>query len=1027
MRKLRYLAIVLVVLVAGCRMLGEEKGLVAPDGARVIRAARATKAPVIDGQLDDACWGTAQEVAGFLGYNSDLKAGQQSFAYVCYDDTHLYIGAKGLLPKGVKPKGEMRPHDSNVFQDEVFEIMLDPGATRSDYYQLAINAYGGTFDCSRLLGGGHEDDAWNGEWKGKSYVGDGFFSVELAVPYHNLGITPKVGSTWGINVCREGKTPGELSSIGAGGAFNDAKRFAVLTGVNADFSKYRFKIGPGYTLLEPSAKPPQAILMMPIANMSDRTREVKISIHGTGADGKEGVKTGRARVLRDRSIVLELERLPAEPLVKGRNDTYIIGAKPGTKKIVVSDAKSDTILALSLVKDRALCEALSVEVDDPWNPNIRPEKTRTISLKVTMMLPDAYLRRGMLLVTLTSRETGKPVLQKKVLMPGRSTNILIDTETIPWGAYDAQVLFKTALGRCRISADTQVTVLPGGPHRIRPLNNLVSELMDAGARGLIWDKTIPFMNPRDGWCFFTLSGAAAVRLDSADKPLIACRRGAKATEAMRMLPAGKHTLHVEGDPEVLIVRAVPELIYCQYQANPHISPHGPYDWKFLSKDVLPNCNVIVGGVYPEKMAEWRAQGRKWLTHVSVPGIHSKKGYKDIDADVAYKHWTRSGGYSHPLMDGMVADEFTGGEQEALFVDFARSILRLSQDAKFKGRDFYAWCGGIYGSEAGRVFIKTVHRTGGCHCFEQYLPERRTEAEAGKFILSNLVQLARGWEAGIPGSKRKAVVTLGYMSQPTESLNHHPSANYKVYMDMQFQALANDPVLFGTYGIMEYLSSYCDEENVRWAGRLYRHYGIEGKTERLCKDPYINAHIKNPDFNQGKKDWDIVEAEPGSVSAKDHNGYSWMLGLYPRTRQGDNFLLTKRSAKGPNRFSQQISNLKPGRLYSLKMMTGDYQDLVNEKSRRDMHAVSIELENVDILPGKRNNFQFIFPNCYAHHLGKFDGTSHKYWMNYHWRVFRARDGTARIAVSDWQSDTKPGGPAGQELMFSFIEIQPYLAD
>ena len=57
-------------------------------------------------------------------------------------------------------------------------------------------------------------------------------------------------------------------------------------------------------------------------------------------------------------------------------------------------------------------------------------------------------------------------------------------------------------------------------------------------------------------------------------------------------------------------------------------------------------------------------------------------------------------------------------------------------------------------------------------------------------------------------------------------------------------------------------------------------------------------------------------------------------------------------------------------------------------------------------------------------GEFKG-GRSYYMNYHWRVFRAKGTTARLAVSDWKSEHEPGGPVGQELMFNFVEVQPYL--
>ncbi len=46
------------------------------------------------------------------------------------------------------------------------------------------------------------------------------------------------------------------------------------------------------------------------------------------------------------------------------------------------------------------------------------------------------------------------------------------------------------------------------------------------------------------------------------------------------------------------------------------------------------------------------------------------------------------------------------------------------------------------------------------------------------------------------------------------------------------------------------------------------------------------------------------------------------------------------------------------------------------------------------------------------------------MNYHWRVFRAKSPTARLTVSDWQSEEEPGGPIGQKLMCNFLQVHPY---
>ena len=47
-----------------------------------------------------------------------------------------------------------------------------------------------------------------------------------------------------------------------------------------------------------------------------------------------------------------------------------------------------------------------------------------------------------------------------------------------------------------------------------------------------------------------------------------------------------------------------------------------------------------------------------------------------------------------------------------------------------------------------------------------------------------------------------------------------------------------------------------------------------------------------------------------------------------------------------------------------------------------------------------------------------------WITYHWTVFRAKEPTARLTVSDWPSQQEPKGPFGLEQTFNFLELQPY---
>jgi hypothetical protein len=133
--------------------------------------------------------------------------------------------------------------------------------------------------------------------------------------------------------------------------------------------------------------------------------------------------------------------------------------------------------------------------------------------------------------------------------------------------------------------------------------------------------------------------------------------------------------------------------------------------------------------------------------------------------------------------------------------------------------------------------------------------------------------------------------------------------------------------------------------------------------------------------------------------------------------GDTFLWMRRSGKGPNTFSQTIKNLEPGRLYSMKMFSCDYNDLVNSKPKKLEEAkafVSVAIEGVE------NDAKRSFAEAYS----SSPEPKIPVCITYYWKVFRARTTTAKLTVSDWPSEKDPGAPFGQEQTFNFLEIQPY---
>jgi hypothetical protein len=325
---------------------------------------------------------------------------------------------------------------------------------------------------------------------------------------------------------------------------------------------------------------------------------------------------------------------------------------------------------------------------------------------------------------------------------------------------------------------------------------------------------------------------------------------------------------------------------------------------------------------------------------------------------------------------------------------------------------------------GPTFIRSLIDSDCRIALERYLHEMSSE-NGSREALEAIVDGISDWERKEPGVKKKMVIAFGLFSMPPGGINKLPNVDFHVWMDQQMNIVANHPSLAGIGGLEWWTSTLADEETVRFVGKLYRHYAIEGRTDLLTRDPLFMSHLQNADFEKGAQAWSLQPAEAGSIQAKSFPRYGRIEGRYmglgrPADPEhiGDTFLWMKRSAKGPNTFSQTIRDLQPGRLYSMEMFTSDYSDLVNPQTKKQTEATpfigDVVLDGVEV-DSKRS-----FTEMYASN----PEPRIPVWITYHWKVFRAKSATARLIVSDWPKNTKASGAFGQEQTFNFIEIQPY---
>jgi len=158
-------------------------------------------APVIDGTIAPGEWDGAAGL-GCFSVLGGAAAPDQPQVYVTYDAENLYMAARLPLAPGRKPKDTATERDGLVWQDDALEMFLDPTGRRGSYYQLIVNARGTQYD------GMKQSAKWDADWESRTQVGDGDWTLEMAVPFASLAAAkPNDGQTWAINFAWDRYTP----------------------------------------------------------------------------------------------------------------------------------------------------------------------------------------------------------------------------------------------------------------------------------------------------------------------------------------------------------------------------------------------------------------------------------------------------------------------------------------------------------------------------------------------------------------------------------------------------------------------------------------------------------------------------------------------------------------------------------------------------------------------------------------------------------------------------------------------------
>lgn len=179
-----------------------------------------TLSPVaLTGRLNDPAWNLAQWSENFVDIEGDLKPRPkyQTRMKMLWDDEYFFIGAWLEEPC---VWATLTEHDSVIFQDNDFEVFIDPDGDALRYFEFEVNAFGTTWDlylAKPYRDGGDADNSWETDAKVAVYIDgaindpttvDRGWGVEIAFPWscfaENAGMPcpPNPGDTWKINFSR---------------------------------------------------------------------------------------------------------------------------------------------------------------------------------------------------------------------------------------------------------------------------------------------------------------------------------------------------------------------------------------------------------------------------------------------------------------------------------------------------------------------------------------------------------------------------------------------------------------------------------------------------------------------------------------------------------------------------------------------------------------------------------------------------------------------------------------------------------
>lgn len=159
---------------------------------------------VIDGDLADAGWQSAQRVEGFVEYfrGDNVPSTAPTTAWIGYDDSFLYVAFRNEDPRPVEIRAPLSDRDKVLGDQDYVAVLLDPLNDRRSGVAFRVNARGVQTDSVVNDANGEEDFSPDFFYDAVAQRTPGGWTAELRIPLSSLRYPATDPQTWGVILMR---------------------------------------------------------------------------------------------------------------------------------------------------------------------------------------------------------------------------------------------------------------------------------------------------------------------------------------------------------------------------------------------------------------------------------------------------------------------------------------------------------------------------------------------------------------------------------------------------------------------------------------------------------------------------------------------------------------------------------------------------------------------------------------------------------------------------------------------------------